>query len=128
MTEETVLLRQAHPRFMDGDAPTSQAFVPFPKDEGNLSVYDGDQGTAAESYSHYTEVQKLESAGVWGVTKAETDELDLPAAPDPLPGNPAHAVIQFGERTQRESRKLAKALKRMALERGCLHRPDPKEG
>ena len=62
MTAETILLRQAHPQFMKGTQITSQVFMPFPKDKGLLSVYDGDQITAADSHRHYT--QTLTASGL----------------------------------------------------------------
>ena len=43
MNDQTLLFRQAHPNFVVEGMLTSQAFTPFPKDQGNLSVYDGDQ-------------------------------------------------------------------------------------
>lgn len=64
MTLETILLRQAHPRFMEGEFPTSQVFYPFPKDDGKLSVYDGDQITAENAHRHYTQVLGNESHSV----------------------------------------------------------------
>lgn len=54
MTSATLLLRQVHPKFMDGSLITSQAFMPFPRDDGKLSVYDGDQIGAADAHQHYT--------------------------------------------------------------------------
>lgn len=42
MTPTTLLLRHAHPNFMDGDQITSQVFMPFPKVDGCLSVYKKD--------------------------------------------------------------------------------------
>ena len=42
MTPDTLLLRQIHPSFMQYGRVTSLAFRPTPKDEGFLSVGDGD--------------------------------------------------------------------------------------
>lgn len=123
MSPETILLRQAHPNFMDGPLITSQVFMPFPKDEGKLSVYDGDQITAADAYEHYTETLGNESHSIWAVTKGEADGLDVPASPDPLPAFLSHSVIDFTGRTDKDSRKIAKRLKLFALGRGCLYAP-----
>lgn len=123
MNTETVLWRQAHPNFMDGDKPTSQAFFPFPKDNGKLSVYDGDQINAQQSYIHYTQILENESDSVWAITKAEADKEDVPASPDPLPDFSAHAKIDFGNRPEKECRKIAKRLKAKAIARGCQYRP-----
>jgi len=42
MNDQTLLLRQVHPNFLPDGELSSQAFYPFPKDNGRLSVYDGD--------------------------------------------------------------------------------------
>jgi hypothetical protein len=121
MNDETLLLRQVHPQFMKDDQLTSQAFFPFPKDNGRLSVYDGDQISPEASYRHYTDVLRFQSQGVWAVSGTESASLGLTHAPDPLPESPAHAVIDFGQRPEKECRKLAKRLRDHAVRRGCLH-------
>ncbi len=123
MASATVLLRQVHPNFAPGGELSSQAFFPFPKDKGKLSVYDGDQVQAAESHQHYTTVLGYESVGVWGVTCEEVSTLDLESAPDPLEGFRAHTLMGFGGRDEKECRKLAKKLKAAAAARGCLFEP-----
>ena len=123
MTATTLLFRQAHPTFMDGTQITSQVFMPFPKDEGLLSVYDGDQVTAAESYQHYTETLSFESESVWAVSKAEADAEHVPASADPRPDSPAHSKIDFTGKSDKDCRKIAKLLKQRALARGCQFRP-----
>ena len=42
MTDETLLLRQVHPSFLQDGVVSSQVFRPTPKDECKLSAYDGD--------------------------------------------------------------------------------------
>ena len=120
MNGGTLLLRQVHPNFMKNDALTSQAFIPFPKDKGALSVYDGDQIDAAAAYAHYTKTLRRQSQGVWGVTCSEVALIGLTSAPDPLEGFPCHAVIDFGAASSKECRKLAKRLKDFAEMRGML--------
>jgi len=39
MTENTLLLRQVHPSFVQDGKITSQVFRPTPKDENKLSMY-----------------------------------------------------------------------------------------
>lgn len=120
MNDQTLLFRQAHPNFVVEGMLTSQAFTPFPKDQGNLSVYDGNQVSPQEAYRHYTEKQHLLSAGVWGVSGAEVKSVDLSYRADPIEGNSAHVLIEFGQRTDKECRKLAKRLVNYALNRGRL--------
>ena len=119
MSPGTLLLRQAHPKFMAGETITSQVFMPFPKDEGKLSVYDGVQIGVEDSYRHYTAVLGNESAGVWAVTKAEAEGVEVEGKPDPLEGFPSHACIDFGSLAEKECRKIAKRLKALAEARGC---------
>ncbi|GMU43727.1 MAG: hypothetical protein IT479_01085 [Xanthomonadales bacterium] len=121
MNDDTLLLRQVHPQFLKDDQLTSQAFFPFPKDNGRLSVYDGDQISAEASYRHYTEALGFQSQGVWAVSGAESAGVGLAHVPDPLTESPAHAVIDFGQRPEKECRKLAKRLRDHAVQRGCLH-------
>ncbi|MBI3147476.1 MAG: hypothetical protein HYZ17_03065 [Betaproteobacteria bacterium] len=124
MNGQTLLLRQVHPNFLPEGILSSQAFYPFPKDHGRLSVYDGDQISAEASYCHYTDDLGNPSAGVWGVKCDEVTHAGLASQPDPIiPASPAHAYINFGQRADKECRKLAKKLKEFAIARGCLHTP-----
>jgi len=122
MNDQTLLLRQVHPQFVQGGQLSSQAFVPFPKDVGRLSVHDGDQISAEQAYSHYTMTLGLQSAGVWAVTGGEVTSVELHYQPDPLPGNVAHAVIEFGARSDKACRRLAKLLRKFATDRDSLYR------
>lgn len=120
MNDQTQLLRQVHPSFYPDGEISSQAFFPFPKDDGGLSVYDGDLISSADSHHHYTVEQGLSSVGVWSVTCLEVGSVGLPYRPDPIDNNPAHAIVDFGTRGDKECRKLAKRLKKFALDRGAL--------
>ncbi|WP_372383144.1 hypothetical protein ACCQ12_05840 [Xanthomonas sp. NCPPB 1068] len=122
MNDQTLLLRQVHPNFFPDGEVSSQAFFPFPKDDGKLSIYDGDQTTAEASHHHYTLDLGLESVGVWAVSGAEAASVGLIHQPDPVPGNPAHAIINFNVVTEKECRKLAKKLKKFAVDRGSQYR------
>ena len=121
---QLLLLRQVHPNFLQDGKPSSQAFFPFPKDKGKLSVYDGRLITPVQSFIHYTQRQNLCSAGVWGVNNAEVNEIGMTYEPDPLSNSPAHALIDFGIASDKEYRKMAKRLKIYAEIRGCLYAPE----
>ena len=123
MSPSTVLLRQIHPNFYPNGELTSQAFLPFPKDHGKPSVYDGDQISPADAFAHYTIILKNESCSVWGVACEEVQGVGLSSVSNPLPDFPSHALIDFSGRSEKECRKLAKLLKAIALTRGCLHSP-----
>ena len=73
MKASTLLLRQVHPNFFPNGVLSSQAFVPFPKDEGKLSVYDSEMISVEEAYKHYTEDLGNQSSGVWGITCLEVE-------------------------------------------------------
>jgi len=118
---DSLLLRQVHPNFLKDGQLSSQAFFPFPKDKGKLSVYDGKLISPAESFEHYTEKLSYQSVGVWGISDAEVIASGLTSEPDPLPESPAHALINFGKASDKECRKLAKKLKTFALARGILY-------
>ena len=124
MKMEPIFLRQVHPDFFKDGQPSSQAFFPFPKDMGKLSVYDGKLISPAQSFQHYTQKLGYQSVGVWGVSDAEVIETGLTSEPDPLPESPAHALINFGKASEKECRKLAKKLKAFALARGVLYSPE----
>jgi hypothetical protein len=93
VTDETLLLRQIHPNFVQNDRVTSQAFRPTPKDEGKLSVYDGDMISAEDSWKHHTGVG-FGSAGVLGITVRECNAEWLVVCPSP-DVFPEHAHVDF---------------------------------
>jgi hypothetical protein len=125
MEEETLLLRQVHPSFMQGDRLSSlvfssQTFRPTPKDEGCLSVYNGNKYTPDESFDHY--VNEMLSAGVVAVTVAECSAIELPVEEDNEPFN-GHSFIDYRNKSNGQIKKKASILKRKATDRGWLFRP-----
>lgn len=122
MNDRTLLLRQVHPNFFPDGEVSSQAFVPFPKDDGKLSTYDGDQITAEASHQHYTVNLGLESVGVWAINGEEAASIGLTYQSDSVAGNRAHAIVDFGVLPEKECRKLAKRLRKFAVDRGSLYR------
>ena len=66
MNDTTLLYRQIHPSFVQDGRVTSQAFRPTPKDQNQLSVYDGDLIGPPAAFEHYTEKLKHASVGVLG--------------------------------------------------------------
>lgn len=121
MKNSTLLLRQVHPNFFLNEVLSSQAFMPFPKDEGKLSVYDNEMISVEAAYKHYTEDLGYQSSGVWGITCLEIEKEGLTSESNPLENFPSHALINFGATSKNECRKLAKRLKLYAENRGCLH-------
>lgn len=121
MKSGSLLYRQIHPSWIQLDRVTSQAFKPTPKDRKRLSVYDGDQVTAEESWVHFTQELRNASAGVLAVTVGECRSLGLPAVPDPELF-PAHVVIRFDDCSGSQIEKKAKHLRRHAELRGWQYR------
>jgi hypothetical protein len=120
MTGTTLLLRQIHPSFLQAGRVTSQAFRPTPKDESLLSVYDGNQITAEESWSHFTSQNDCRSIGVMAITVGECAAESLSARPDPQPF-PEHVVIDFTGLNNNQCEKKSKKLRMKAEARGWLY-------
>lgn len=117
MRPETLLFRQVNPHWVREGRVTSQAFRPTAKDEGKLSVYDGDELTAQQAYVHYTNSLGLSSVGTLAVSVEECGQQGLPVAPDPEPF-PEHVVIDFSSCSNTETRTKAKYLTNAAVHRG----------
>jgi hypothetical protein len=86
-----------------------------------MSVYDGDQIRPSDAYQHYTQVLKKRSHSVWGLSCAEVEAEGIHGKPDPLQDFPSHSIIDFTGKTDKESRRIAKRLKMLAIARGCLY-------
>jgi len=115
MNDNTEVRRQIHPSFVEQGRIQSRAFVPTPKDQGLLSVYDGDQISPIEAYVHFT--QKFKSCGVASFTVSEAKQSgSLDVRPDPEPF-PEHAVVDFTQLSEKERKDAAKNIRDFALKR-----------
>ncbi len=119
MNARTHLLRQVHPAWVQQGRITSQVFRPTPKDEGKLSVYDGDMISAEKAWGHYTQRLELRSAGVVAVTEGECRDLGLPVLSDPETF-PEHVLVDFSALSDKDIKRKAQLLKSAALARGWL--------
>ncbi len=101
------LLRQIHPdRAGDNTQQISRtAFLPTPNDNGKLSVDDGSQVSAKDSFLLYTRSKKSGMVvsicvsslrGVSFTYKNKHYNVILPAKKDPIKNNPYHCYIYFG--------------------------------
>lgn len=126
MIDDTLLLRQVHPSWVQGNSIssqtfTSQTFKPTPKDKGLLSVYNGDVFSEVEAYEHYTE-NGLASAGIVAVSKKECDsiKLDVLEDNDPFEG---HCSLDYRPFIDKKNviKRIAGELKSFALKRGWLY-------
>lgn len=120
MNNETLLLRQVHPSFIQAGRITSQVFRPTPKDENQLSVYDGDQINAESAWKHFTSEPACSSAGVMAVTQGQCLNLELVVIADGVPF-PEHVSIDYSAFAKSEIEKKAKVLKGHAQARGWLY-------
>lgn len=119
MTAPNLLLRQIHPSFIQSGRVTSQAFRPTPKDEGQLSAYDGNMIEPQPAWQHYSEILKKASAGVMAVSRDECMALDLSIQADPTPFT-EHMLIDFRAFDKKIVESMAKQLRHQAEMRGWL--------
>lgn len=122
MDSETLLLRQIHPSFVQDGRPTSQAFRPTPKDEEQLSVYNGAMIAPPASWRHYTGTLKFESAGVMALKHEECAGQQLRVLEDGEPF-PEHCSIDFSGLKKSDIEKKSKKLAAFAKSRGWLFQP-----
>lgn len=123
---DCLLLRHVHPKAYDGDKIESWAFSPNSGDQGKMSVTQAAQVEVAEAFADYTATH--DSAGMWGLTSAEIslqesrvidDQGTVPALPS------GHAYVDYRDVTpkSRKESKRAKALRNLAVARGCQFAP-----
>ena len=124
MNSDTLLYRMISPSWMQDGNPTTPTFKPTRKDNGRLSVYDGDQISPQDAYEHYASLGN-KAVGVLAVTVAECESLDLTVTPDPLPGFPAHALIDFTALSGNRIKRAARQLNKSATARGWQYLPNP---
>lgn len=122
MNDSTLLHRQVHPSWIRHGEPTSQVFKPTPKDDGRISVYDGDQIDAKGAWLHFTTDLSLCSAGVVAVTPAECREVNLRVIADGQP-YPEHVAVAFDGLSKRGIKTAASNLAVVARKRGWQYRP-----
>lgn len=121
MDVEEVLRRQVHPSFFDRGEPSSQAFRPTKKDAGCLSTR-REAMPPKDAFEAHIDAG-FASAGTWGISVGEVlavelrvvDDSELPSVP------PCHAYIDFRGKSDKQTERAAKALKRKAITRGCLY-------
>ncbi len=117
MNDETLLLRQVHPSWIQAGRPSSQVFRPTPKDEDRLSAYHGDLISAQDAWQHYTAQLGLPSAGVLAANVAECQAQHVEVVPDGQPF-PEHVSIVFSGLTNSQREKVSKLLRNFAEARG----------
>ena len=122
MNSDTLLYRMVSPSFLRDGLATSQAFRPSRKDNGRLSVYDGDQISPQAAYEHYASLG-YQAVGVLAVSVAECESFNLTVALDPLPGFPEHTTIDFTTLSRKDIEIASRALRERANARRWQYRP-----
>lgn len=121
MTETTFIYRQVHPSFFQNGQVSSQAFRPIKGDD--LSVYDGDLIAAEQAWIHYTQTQKLKSAGAMALIVGECRKNDLPVVSSPEEFK-EHAHIDFGGLDKKQRIDKSKILATIANQRGWAYKAE----
>jgi len=117
----TPLLRQIHPSFVQDGRVTSQVFRPTPKDENMLSVDNGSEISAEDSFDRFIATPNCTSVGVQAVIKQDCDDHELPVEQNGEP-YPEHCFIDYRAFTKKQIESKAKLLRAQAGERGWLYR------
>lgn len=117
---------------IDEDRPTSQLFLPTPKDNGKLSVVGSRWTTPEKFYAEYVGVMGLSSLGIWELTASECKDIPtskneqpplvtLKVTQDFGPGKPTgHCLIHMENLSSTKQRRVAKALRNRAANHGRL--------
>jgi len=123
MQPTTLLLRQVHPKWLKDGQVLSVAFRPFPKDDGLLSVYDGDLILPEASWNHFSVTLGHSSSGVWAVSVRETEACGLAARAEVEGHFSENAIIDFTTLNEKQQKAQSKILATKAEERGCRFKP-----
>ena len=130
MNDETLLLRQVHPSWVQGGVISnqtfsSQTFTPMSKDKGLLSIFNGEKFSALSAYEHYTQSLQLVSVGVVAVTLGECKTIPINVLEDNEPFD-GHCSIDFRLLTGSAIKRTATTLKDYAKVRDWLYKAESK--
>lgn len=96
--------------------------MPTAKDEGRLSLYDGDRIAAEGAWRHYTEEQGFRSVGLISVTPTECHRVGVRVVADGQP-YPEQVTVSFDGRSKKAKRIAASKIVGAARERGWQYGP-----
>ena len=100
--------------------PSSEAFKPKRKDNGNLSVDRSKCVTAEESFDNFRN-RGFHSEAVFGLKVGEFGSEQIPCWHRPECANPAHTHADFNLLSNNRRNKAGKRLKEIAFKRGILY-------
>jgi hypothetical protein len=101
---------------------SSQTFRPTPKDNGLLSMYNGEVFDAYTAFEHFIS-QGHRSVGVVAVTPAECESIPVPVLEDNDPFQ-GHCSLDYRTLSGTGIKKAASTLKANAQERGWLYKQE----
>lgn len=127
---DELVFRHVSPSFVRDGRPSSQAFSPTKKDDGQLSVNRSAITTAGEAFKLFAGTPPaglgLSCFGTWALSVDECGAQQLPVLEDPLDepiANPAHCVVDFGALGRKPSEKKGVKLCALAIARGKQYPP-----
>jgi hypothetical protein len=116
--------RQVHPRFVDVDVVSEQAFVGTSDDRERVSTARASKTTAANAHAYFVTVLGRSSAGTWAVSVAEIAGSLCRAVDDEACHDvetPAHSYIDLRGLSKPERRQARAELATAANARGRQH-------
>lgn len=120
---DELLFRQVHPQHVQNERVTGIAFDPSnTREPDRLSVARSSLTTPEAAFQTHVAQGRL-SAGTYGVTVGECEDLKLQSFPDPTEGDPAHAFVSFSGLSKNQVRRKASQLAARATQRGRLYDP-----
>lgn len=125
--QDELLLRQVHPRYVDGQEITEQAFHPG-SSSLQCSCSRESLQTPQGAYDHHTGKLNLQSAGTCAVSVSEVVAAGSRAVDDSaiqtyVPPTPGHTYIDFDGLTKSERSFLRDDLADAATTRGFIYKP-----
>ena len=116
-----LLYRNARAEFVQDGHPSKQVFEPGPQDDKLLSLERASISSPRETFERFLN-SGGKSSGVLAVSVAECDSAQVPALENALPANLAHAVSDFRQHGNSQTKKRAGQLRDNAVSRGWEHK------
>lgn len=119
---DELLMRQLHPNNIQEGRLWSGAFTPTKADAGHLSSDRDSIISPKDAYERYLRAKALtQGGGTWGVSINEFVALGLECYADSIPGNDAHALVDFAAKGAEKEMALGKLAASKASVRGRLY-------
>lgn len=126
MRPDSLLHRQVHRTWHQDGKLSSLTFQPSRGEnkDHQVSVDDGDQISAEDSYRHHRYKKNYDTVGVVAVTPQECGLHGVTVTPDPEPDHDPHTLLKLDPALgKRKIRRIAQFLTGYASRRGWQHGP-----